>query len=73
MLAVRLPASLEKRLADLSLKTKRSKSYYVKKALEDFLEDQEELQEAVAAYEEFLASGRKGSTLEEMKKRYGFE
>jgi RHH-type transcriptional regulator, rel operon repressor / antitoxin RelB len=73
MLAVRLPQTLEIRLNALSKRTHRSKSYYVKKALEALLEEQEEIQEAVAAYEEFLASGRKGLALEEMKRKYGFE
>lgn len=73
MLAVRLPENLEKQLSVLAEKTHRSKSYYVKKALETFLKDREEYLEAVAAYEEYLSSGKKGFTLEEMKQRYGFD
>ena len=38
MLAVRLPELLDHRLSDLANETNRSKSYYVKKALEDFLD-----------------------------------
>lgn len=42
MLAVRLPEKLEERLSALSDQTHRSKSYYVKRALEDFLDEHEE-------------------------------
>ena len=42
MLAVRLPRSVEKRLDSLARKTGLSKSYYVKKAILEFLEDRED-------------------------------
>jgi len=42
MLAVRLPRSVEKRLDSLARKTGRSKSYYVKRAILEFLEDRED-------------------------------
>ncbi len=48
MLGVRLSQDLEQRLTMLSSKTGRTKSYYVKKALEQYLEDQEDLMLAVA-------------------------
>lgn len=51
MLAVRLPEQLESRLLALSEKTHRSKSYYVKQALEEFLEDQEDYLLAVTRLE----------------------
>ena len=70
MLAVRLPQSLETRLNSLSEKTHRSKSYYVKKALEKLLEEEEDYVEALASYEEYLRNGKKGYSLDEMKRRY---
>jgi RHH-type rel operon transcriptional repressor/antitoxin RelB len=73
MLAVRLPESLESRLNALSLKTHRSKSFYIKKALERLLEEEEDYADALASYEEHLRSGKKGYSLEEMKQRYGVE
>ena len=73
MLAVRLPESLEMRLNALSLKTHRSKSFYIKKALERLLEEEEDCADAVVAYEAYLRSGKKGYSLEEMKQRYGLE
>ena len=42
MLAVRLPDLLEERLSHLAKQTHRSKSYYVKQAIQDFLDEQEE-------------------------------
>lgn len=52
MLAVRLPKELDERLERFAHKTHRSKSYYVRKALEQFLEDQEDYLMAVARLEE---------------------
>jgi RHH-type rel operon transcriptional repressor/antitoxin RelB len=73
MLAVRLPESLENRLTALSDKTQRSKSFYVKKALERLLEEEEDYADALVSYEEYLRSGKKGFSLEEMKQRHGIE
>lgn len=69
MLAVRLPHELEERLASLASKTHRSKSYYVKRAIEEFLEDQEDYLEALAVLE------KKGKTytLDEVKKELGID
>lgn len=53
MLGVRLPRNLETRLARLAKRTGRTKSYYVRQALEQFLErDVEE-----ARRQSILASG----------------
>ncbi len=52
MLAVRLPDQLDSRLVSLSKKTGRSKSYYVRKAVETFLEDEEDYLLAVSRLEE---------------------
>ena len=51
MLAIRLPDDMERRLYRLSQQTGRSKSYYVKKALNEFLEDREDYLLAVARLE----------------------
>jgi RHH-type transcriptional regulator, rel operon repressor / antitoxin RelB len=42
MLALRLPANIEKRLEALAESTGRTKSYYAKLAIEEFLENQED-------------------------------
>lgn len=52
LVAVRLPDELEEKLENLSNQTGRSKSYYMKKALEIYLEDREDYLLAVARLEE---------------------
>jgi RHH-type rel operon transcriptional repressor/antitoxin RelB len=42
MLALRLPENVEHRLELLSKRTGRTKSYYAKVAIEEFLEDRED-------------------------------
>jgi len=51
MLGVRLSKELDERLKALADKTHRSKSYYVKMAIEQLLEDQEDYLAALAAFE----------------------
>lgn len=65
MLGIRLPHDLENRLNKLAESTNRSKSYYTKKALEQFLDDQEDYLLAMAALEK---DNGKRYTLEEAKK-----
>ena len=43
MLALRLPADIEKRLDDLAKKTGRTKSYYARQAILEKLEDLEDI------------------------------
>ena len=54
MLAVRISKILETRLENLARNHERSKSYYVKKALEKFLDEEEEKAIAAKAYESQL-------------------
>lgn len=69
MLAVRLPEKLEHKLENLVEETGRSKSYYVRQAIEEFLEDREDYLIAVSRLE------KKNSrlTIEEMEKRLGLD
>ncbi len=69
MLAARLPEQLENRLSKLSEETHRSKSYYVKRALEEFLKDREDHLLAIAR----LEKKNPRITLEEMEKRLDLE
>ena len=61
MLGVRLDAQLEKRLAALAKKTKRSKSYLAKEALERYIEQEEtreyERRETLARWEHYQETG----------------
>lgn len=52
MVAVRLPKELEDRLERFAQETHRSKSFYIRKALEQFLEDREDYLLAIARLEE---------------------
>jgi RHH-type rel operon transcriptional repressor/antitoxin RelB len=69
MLAVRLPEQLDNRLSDLSHQTNRSKSFYVKKALQDYLDDHEDHLLALAR----LEKKNTRITIEEMEGRLGLE
>ncbi|MDP2194310.1 MAG: ribbon-helix-helix domain-containing protein [Alphaproteobacteria bacterium] len=54
MFAVRLPKEMEHRLNVLSERTHRPKSYYVKKALAEYLENQADIELAAEAYKDTL-------------------
>ena len=56
MLTVRLSPKLEARLARLAKRTGRPKSFYAKKAIAEFLDEQEDYLIAVARLEEGLPS-----------------
>ena len=51
MLGVRLPNLLEERLNALSKSTHRPKSYYVKAALQNYLDEYETLYSTIQTYE----------------------
>ncbi len=71
MLAIRLPAEIEKRLEELAKKTGRTKSYYVRQAILEYLED---LEDFYLAEERLRTFGEaKAIPLEEIMKRYGLE
>lgn len=73
MLAVRLSKEIEDRLNKLCLKTRHTKSYYVKKALEKVLEEEEDFADAVSSYEQYIRSGKEALSLDEMKSKYGID
>ena len=73
MLSVRLSKDVETRLDALAARTNRAKSFYIKKAIAKFLEDQEEIEWATQAYKEFLESGKKTVSLEEVMKEHDLE
>jgi len=69
MLAVRIPEKLENRLISLSEKKSRSKSYLVRKALENYIEDQEDYLDAL----EVLEEGEETIPYELIRKELGLE
>ncbi|MCB0336511.1 MAG: ribbon-helix-helix protein, CopG family [Bdellovibrionales bacterium] len=66
MLALRLPADIEKRLDDLAKKTGRTKSYYARQAILEKLEDLEDIYLA----EERLAKPGRRIPLDEVMAEY---
>lgn len=70
MLGVRLPETLDQRLGQLAEKTHRPKSYYVKEALQAYLDAYETELAAIAEYEEQVRKGTlKTYSLEEVMSR----
>lgn len=71
VVAVRLPEDLERRLGELSRHTGRSKSFYVRQALEEHLEDLEDQYWADEAVKQWQASGGKTRSLDDLKGELG--
>lgn len=69
MLAVRLPEKLEHKLDNLAEQTGRSKSFYVRKAIEEFLEDHEDYLIALAR----LEKKNPRISLKELEKELGLD
>jgi len=69
VLTVRLSPKLEARLSRLAKRTGRTKAYYAKRAIEEFLADQEDYFIALSRLEEELP----GIPLDEVVKKLGLE
>jgi RHH-type transcriptional regulator, rel operon repressor / antitoxin RelB len=67
MLGIRLEAELEERLEKLAKKTGRSKSYYAREAIRQFLEDREDYLLGIAV----LERDEPTISLEELERRLG--
>ncbi|MEL6748905.1 MAG: hypothetical protein AAFO09_01270 [Pseudomonadota bacterium] len=69
-ISANIPVELGEMLDRVSRAEERSKSYYIKKGLEqllrDRLEDLEDYQDAKQAYDEFVASGEKAVPFDEV-------
>lgn len=73
MLAIRLPAEIETRLGNLALTTGRTKSYYAREAILEYLDDLEDLYLAERELEGIRAGRLKTIPLEEVMKQHGLE
>jgi RHH-type rel operon transcriptional repressor/antitoxin RelB len=69
MLGIRLEPDLEEKLESLSKETGRSKSYYAREAIRQFLEDREDYLRGIAALERREPT----ITLEELERRLGLD
>ncbi|OOF56781.1 type II toxin-antitoxin system RelB family antitoxin [Rodentibacter myodis] len=72
-ITVRLPDDLQHRLDHLSLQTGRPKSYYVKIALETYMEDLEDLLLANATLERVRLGKEKIYSLEDVERELGLD
>ncbi len=73
MLAIRLPAEIEKRLEKLAKRTGRTKSFYAREAILQHLEDLEDIYLADQVYTRYLKGEEKTISLEESMKRRGID
>jgi RHH-type rel operon transcriptional repressor/antitoxin RelB len=71
MLAIRLPAEIEKRLDALAKETGRTKSFYVREAILEHLDDLEDIYFAEKELAEIRAGRAQATPLEEVMKEYG--
>ena len=73
MLAIRLPQSIEKRLEKLARRTGRTKTYYVREAILEHLEDLEDMYLAEGALERIRSGEEQTIPLKDVKKRHGLQ
>ena len=73
MLAIRLPEKIEKRLARLAKRTGRTKTYYVREAILEHLEDIEDLYLAERALERIRSGEERTIPLKDAMKRHGLQ
>ncbi len=73
MIAVRLPKDLEDRLDRLAKQTGRTKTYYVREAIEDHLAELEEVYLAEHVLERVRAGKEDTVQLDDLIARYGME
>lgn len=73
MIAVRVPEEIETRLDRLAQLTGRTKTYYVREAIEYHLDDLEEAYLAEKVLEKVRSGREKLIPLEDVVKQYGLE
>ena len=71
--SIRLPQSVEQRLEALSVLTGRTKSFYVKEAILEHLDDLEDVYLAEKRLEDLQAGRSQTIPLQDVMKRYGLD
>ena len=71
MLAIRLNEDLEKRLADLAARTGRTKTWYARRAIEEYIDDLEDHALAAEAMADY--NPKKNISMERMKRELGLD
>lgn len=73
MLAIRLPAEIEARLDAMAKATGRTKTFYARQAILEYLDDLEDLYLAEQRLSEIRTGASEVVALEEVVKRYGLK
>ncbi len=73
MIAVRVPKDIEDRLDRLAKKTGRTKTFYVREAILEHLEELEEVYLAQQVLEDLKAGKEKTVSIEDVIQKYGME
>ncbi|MGB2605681.1 MAG: TraY domain-containing protein [Candidatus Sulfotelmatobacter sp.] len=73
MLAIRLPDKIEKRLDRLAKRTGRTKTYYAREAILQYLDDLEDIYFAEKRLAEIRAGRVRTIPLEKVMRRYGLK
>ena len=71
MLAIRLPENIEARLENLAKRTGRSKTFYAREAILEYLEVMEDLYLAEQVVRHLDSGDERTSPLEDVEKRLG--
>jgi len=73
VLAIRLPVEIENRLEALAKATGRTKTYYAREAILEYIDDLEDRYLAEQRYADLRAGRSESIPLEEVMKSFGFE
>jgi RHH-type rel operon transcriptional repressor/antitoxin RelB len=73
MLAIRLPEGIEKRLDRLAKRTGRTKTYYAREAILEYIDDLEDIYLAEKRLEAVRAGRSRTVPLEKVIRRHGLE
>jgi RHH-type transcriptional regulator, rel operon repressor / antitoxin RelB len=73
MLAIRLPEKIEKRLGRLAKRTGRTKTYYAREAILQYLDDLEDIYLAEKRLEAVRSGRSRTIPIEKLLRRYGVE
>jgi RHH-type rel operon transcriptional repressor/antitoxin RelB len=73
MLAIRLPEEIEERLDVLAKETGRTKTFYVREAILEHLDDMEDVYLAEKRLADIRAGNSKPTPLKDVMKRYAME
>jgi predicted DNA-binding protein len=75
VISVSIPENLFKMLDKMAKKEERAKSYYIKKALENYflqkLEDEEDYRDVIESLAQFKSSKEKGKNWKDLQKELG--